>query len=426
MIRLLGLKGLILITFLTLGIALVAGYTLLSARSYVSGMDSIIAGQLGRAAMQGVAYELGVPGPREEFVVTRTWAQQPQPIRDAFEEPPEQPGTLYKAHVGGEAPFARLYLATRHMTPAGERFVTQQLAAMPPMPGRFISPTQSRLLNLTLIGVGSALLVGLVVVLLLNRVSRPIAALGSWAATRNEHNLNEPVPDFVFPELNRFAELMRASLSTAQQGLEREQLFLRHTSHELRTPISVVRNNLELLRKIQTSTPEQPDPRQTEIVSRIERASLTMKDVTETLLWLGRDDASSHPCTHLRVDLLIAELVEGLRYLLQGKQVELSVQVEPAELYLPDTPTRIVLGNLIRNAFQHTHSGAVAIRQQGDCVRIVNTQRDQDDGPSDTGFGLGLKLTERFTERLGWQYRNQTLEASRSVEIRLTASETEA
>lgn len=426
MIRLLGLKGLILITFLTLGIALVAGYTLLSARSYVSGMDSIIAGQLGRAAMQGVAYELGVPGPREEFVVTRTWAQQPQLIRDAFEEAPEQAGTLYKAHGAGEGSVARLYLATRHITPAGERFVTQQLAAMPPMPGRFISPTQSRLLNLSFIGVGSALLVGLVVILLWNRVSRPIAALGSWAATRNEHNLNEPVPDFVFPELNRFAELMRASLSTAQQGLEREQLFLRHTSHELRTPISVVRNNLELLRKIQASLPEQPDPRQTEIVSRIERASLTMKDVTETLLWLGRDDASAHPCTQLRVDLLIAELVDGLRYLLQGKPVELKVMVAPAELHLPDTPTRIVLGNLIRNAFQHTHSGTVEIQQQGNCVRIVNTQSDQDDSPGDSGFGLGLKLTERFTERLGWQYRNQTLEASRSVEIRLTESASEA
>jgi signal transduction histidine kinase len=417
----LGLKWLALLTFIALGIGLVTGYTLLSAHSYMSGMDNIVAGQLGRAAMQTAAFELGVQGPREEYIVTRTWDRQPAIIRDAFGQEPDQPGVLYKVYAGEEGPQARLYFAVRQKTPAGDRFVTQQLAPLPSGSGQVISPAQNRLINLILIGLGTALMIGLLVALLWRRVSRPITALGNWAAGLSQRNLSEPVPDFVYPELNRFAELVRTSLTSAHQGLEREQLFLSHTSHELRTPISVVRANLELLRRIQTSEGSKPDPRETEIINRIDRASLTMKDVTETLLWLGRDDTSSHPCKTLRVDEVITELVDGLRYLLQGQPVELELDLQLAELYLPEAPTRIVLGNLIRNAFQHTRSGSVSIVQRGGHVDIVNSLRDGNEAASETGFGLGLKLTERFTEKLGWRYSNQPVAAGRKVEVVLQA-----
>jgi signal transduction histidine kinase len=342
-------------------------------------------------------------------------------IRDAFGQEPDQPGVLYKVYAGEEGPQARLYFAVRQKTPAGDRFVTQQLAPLPSGSGQVISPAQNRMINLTLIGLGTALMIGLMIALLWRRVSRPITALGDWAAGLSQRNLNEPVPDFVYPELNRFAELVRTSLTSAHQGLEREQLFLSHTSHELRTPISVVRANLELLRRIQTSEGPKPDPREIEIINRIDRASLTMKDVTETLLWLGRDDTSSHPCKTLRVDEVITELVDGLRYLLQGHPVELELDLQLAELYLPEAPTRIVLGNLIRNAFQHTRSGSVSIVQRGGHVDIVNSLRDGNEAASETGFGLGLKLTERFTEKLGWRYSNQPVAAGRKVEVVLQA-----
>lgn len=422
MIRLLGLKWLILLTFTALGIGLVTGYSLLTAHYYVSGMDNIVAGQLGRAAMQGVAFELGIPAPREEYIVTRTWAQQPRAIREAFDQPPTQPDVLYKAYTGGEGSQDRLYFATRHITPAGDRYVTQQLVALPRTREQIISPAQNRVINLTLIGVGSAVMIALVLLLVWRRVSRPITALSNWAAALNERNLNDPVPDFVYPELNHFAELMRTSLSSAQQGLEREQTFLSHTSHELRTPISVVRANLELLRKIQSQSGDPGDPRQAEIISRIDRASLTMKDVTETLLWLGRDDTAPRALTPLRLDQVINELLDGLRYLVQGRPVELVLNLEPATLDLPEAPTRIVLGNLIRNALQHTAEGMVEITQRGNRVRIINAPGEAADS-RDTGFGLGLKLTERFTEKLGWYYQNQPLGNGRYVEIHLETPE---
>ncbi|NEV64308.1 hypothetical protein [Thiorhodococcus minor] len=104
-----------------------------------------------------------------------------------------------------------------------------------------------------------------------------------------------------------------------------------------------------------------------------------MQHLTETLLWLGRDSAQT-PANHpARIDALIAQLVDDMRYLLSDKRVEVALETEPCELILPEVPARIVLGNLIRNAFQHTWDGQVGIRQQGGRVEIVNIARDASD-----------------------------------------------
>jgi signal transduction histidine kinase len=147
-----------------------------------------------------------------------------------------------------------------------------------------------------------------------------------------------------------------------------------------------------------------------------------MKDVTETLLWLGRDETTARNTTPVRVDQVIAELVDGLRYLTQGRPVELDLDLEVATLELPEAPTRIVLGNLLRNALQHTASGHIEVRQRGGEISIINTQNDSVES-NEIGFGLGLKLTERFTQKLGWHYINQPLSNGRHVEIHLRKPE---
>ncbi|QBM17966.1 hypothetical protein MARI_20900 [Marinobacter sp. JH2] len=109
----------------------------------------------------------------------------------------------------------------------------------------------------------------------------------AWTHSLDNDKLSDPVPDFSYPELNEMAELIRNSLSSVQQAVDRERRFLRHASHELRTPISTIRSNIELHRKL-TQKREKFEDEQN-IVDRIDRASLTMKHLTETLLWLNHE-----------------------------------------------------------------------------------------------------------------------------------------
>lgn len=134
-----------------------------------------------------------------------------------------------------------------------------------------------------------------------------------------------------------------------------------------------------------------------------------MKHLTETLLWLNHEPDT--PIQSERVDLpeLIRELAEEMTYLLAGKPVTTEISTLPYSCTIPLVPARIILGNLIRNAYQHCWEGAVVVSQRGGCVEISNpvqpdTQNESRKASDCTGYGLGLELTTSLSKRIGWHY----------------------
>lgn len=161
------------------------------------------------------------------------------------------------------------------------------------------------------------------------------------------------------------------------------------------------------MRRLHLNPDEKTNGYQDKVIDRIDRASLTMQHLTETLLWLSRESSDQPMTTPLALDTLVSNLVEDLQYLAANKNLEIEVQTSPCTAELPEVPARIVLGNLIRNAFQHTWEGKVSIIQQEHHIAIVNEQLEPLQGTDDLGFGLGLQLTEQLTTKLGWQYNNE-------------------
>lgn len=416
--RQISLKWFVALAFLSLGILLVVGYTMLSLNYFVNGMDTAIGRNMEKVAQSYLTDPATAAQLFDDYPVTSRWGEQPQTIQRAFAQPPAREGVLYKEldqpnFLGRPS---AVFFALRFTTPGGDRFMSYQIIAgqVP----RLLTHHRGSFRTLMWISLGSALTLGLLIWLVMRRVSRPIAALGNWARGLNERTLNNPAPNFNYPELNDFAELVRTSLSSAQRGLEREHRFLRHTSHELRTPISVVRNNVELLSKLQEASGQQIDLRQLQAIERIDRASQTMQHLTETLLWLSRDNLDTLPARPVQLDMLVQELVEQMRYLLRGKDVDVQITTDPHSIQLAEAPARIVLGNLIRNAFQHCSEGDVSIVQQQNCVRVSNSVSPEvDEHREDLGFGLGLQLTTQLTDKLGWRYQNQQQEQRQIAEL---------
>ncbi|MGF1681279.1 sensor histidine kinase [Photobacterium minamisatsumaniensis] len=235
------------------------------------------------------------------------------------------------------------------------------------------------------------------------KISSPVERLRDWAKSLDKEQLTQPVPNFHYSELNSLAELIKSSLSSVQESLEREQRFLGYASHELRTPIAVTRTNAELLRKMITE--EIAPEKQLAVLDRIERAGFTMTYLTETLLWLNRQEGKSLPSHSFVVGELVQQIESDLHYLLQSKEVEVHVSVDESELVLPEGLCRIVMANLIRNAFQHTQQGKVEIEQLGNRFSIVNHSYNSPHEQDDLGFGLGLELTQRLITQYGWQYQ---------------------
>lgn len=395
---------------LTVGLVLVIGYSKLAGYYFISGMDNIIASQMEQTALK--YFQAGSKGEREmlrrlsDTNITRHWQEQPVPIREIFGTEALQAGRLYKAlkKSGWSSPPETVSFVMLFQQGENRLFVSRQLsrAMVTELVRRNVQESRSTLIMISL---GSALALGLLVWLTLRRVSKPVRALSQWTRTLDAGKLDQPPPDFHYPELNDMAGLIRTSLSSVQQALAREHDFLRHASHELRTPICVVRNNVELIDKLRSLPGQTLSPTEQNAFERIKHAGTTMQHLTETLLWLSRDGIpDSLPLTELDLDKLLADLVEENSYLLQGKNINLRVETAPCLQTLPEQPVRIVLGNLIRNAFQHTWEGEIAILQTENEITVINSQTDTTDPADNQGFGMGLRLTRELTGKLGWPY----------------------
>ncbi len=419
--RQISLKLYVALVFLLLMTILVGGYTMLSAHFFILGMDNVTSGTMHEVLK---SYVESVPaGQRQQlntfsgYRIASSWSQLPEEIRTVFEEP-QQANVLLKSRPPKHSEHHRnLHFVMRSALGEEEYFISRTLTheELNPLIGKQAHQNMEFLLILS---VAIAALFILLLWLLLKQVSRPVGRLGNWARQLNQNNLTEPTPDFSYPELNELAALIQNSLSSVQRSLEREQRFLRHSSHELRTPIAVIRNNIELLHKIQKKLATPPDPRQAQVVERIDRASLTMKHLTETLLWLSRESDLPTPRQNCELDRLIKDLISENRYLLKDKPVTLTVATSSWPLETAEVPARIVLGNLIRNAFQHSWDGEICISQQQGRI-VISNKIASADNLEDLGFGLGLQLIEQLSAKMEWSFERSVAGGEHRATIEL-------
>jgi len=252
--------------------------------------------------------------------------------------------------------------------------------------------------------------------LMFKQLTKPLRDLRYWSDNLTLDDVRKNAPDFGFKELNNIAAQQQHAFTRIGEMLEKDRDFLRHASHEIRTPIAVVKSNSELLGRILENN------KGIASVDRIKRAVLNMENITETLLWLSRDDrgqaniALKEKCVD--VSTMLVHLVEDNRYLLQNKLVNVKLNLEPISIKLAESPFRLCLNNLIRNAFQYTVEGEVLISLTADQIIITNINRTEEDidySGADYGYGLGLLLVDRIVKITGWKYQNIEVHGGRQA-----------
>ncbi len=231
------------------------------------------------------------------------------------------------------------------------------------------------------------------------RINKHTQHLSLWAESITLDNIQNAPPNFRYKELNDIAQQLQLSYEKNADLLDREHQFLRHASHELRTPIAITKANLELLNKVGIPATLAPS------FERISRANNNMQQLTETLLWLSRDTAATPNIKAIDLSALCEETLEELAYLLEGKEVQLvrDFALTQDQIPLPETPLKIVLSNLIRNAFQYTYEGKISISLSDKTLIIENIDHGTQAYDTDNSFGLGLMLVKKICERLQWE-----------------------
>jgi len=409
----LSLRRYVLWTLLAVGSVLITLFSLFSADRFFEGMDGMMRSTMIRAAKNT---DISHDSPQSvlNFFISARFEQQPEEIRQSFSEQPLRPYVLEKDLKRDwffTRPHAARFLVMVPNDNGEMRYVSLVFDAPSDVKRRPIwlsHEIMSIAIGLAALGIFAGVLL-----LILRSVSKPVEVLQQWAANLDEKQLDAPIPTFRYQELNVLAALIHNSLQNVKQTLDRERTFVNHASHEIRTPIAVIRSSVELLQRLM----ENENGKSVNALARIDSASKTMTDLTETLLWLARDDEQNLPYREVEIGKTIHQLSDDLAYLLKGKEVSVHFHIAEQTLNLPDTASRIIIGNVIRNAFQHTHCGSVIITLAGCELTVENTEVNEDDSrlagaaehydageQGDMGYGLGLKLITKLTEKLNWAF----------------------
>lgn len=174
---------------------------------------------------------------------------------------------------------------------------------------------------------------------------------------------------------------------------------MQHASHELRTPLAVIQASLDTL---ELKLPKTAD----KTIARAQRASANMRMMSSTLLWLARDKEECIAKTPTDISELCQQSIEDHRYLLCSEKISIEVSQEPCFVDIEVELFKIVLANLMQNAFQYTSDGTIKVDFSHSSLTVCNDfQRELEaNATSSNGAGLGLQLVQRICTRLGWQY----------------------
>lgn len=365
--------------------------------------------------------QIGEPIINPPFIISANWNDLPLAFQLKFDQNEMVAGQLFKAteteYKNGRSPNRFIYLLIKSDVDGQSKFVavkinknafddftdTLNINLLPQID--YIVLFVTVLLVFFLVGVFS----------ILKRITKPVEELKTWATNIQENDDLTQTPDFKFSELNMMARVISTSVSAVRNSVRKEQDFIRYASHELRTPIAVIRSNSELMKKMIAN--DMPKERLLKNLQRIENNSLAMSDLCDSLLWLNHDKSYELRETMTSLGVLAEKVVNEQRYLLADKHVEVEIFVDDYECLHLEGMCKIVITNLIRNAFQHTQEGEVIVKQNGLEVEVINRDKQSELTHESTGFGLGLLIIKKICDKYYWQYEEQMLENGRAVKV---------
>lgn len=159
---------------------------------------------------------------------------------------------------------------------------------------------------------------------------------------------------FVFLALSFI--LAKWAIKPVEQAWQQQRQFVSDASHELKTPLTVILTNAELLQ-----SPEQSEERRAQFAENILTMSRQMRGLTEELLQLARVDntQNSVPMEPLELSKLISDAVLPFEPLFFEKEMPFTATIEPnltikgSAAYLRQLP-EILLDNAQKYAYPNT------------------------------------------------------------------------
>ena len=196
----------------------------------------------------------------------------------------------------------------------------------------------------------------LAVLILTVGVGRPLRQLDRAISELGEGTFTNPIAVSGPHDLERLGGQLEWLRQRLLELAHERNRFLRHMSHELKTPLANIREGTELL---MDGAVGELDSNQREVAAILRENGIKLQRMIENLLSFSAWQTSSVglEATEFRLRPLVKQVLENQQLTLLSQRVRLDVHVEDVTLVADRGKIRLILENLVSNAVKYSPKG---------------------------------------------------------------------
>ena len=231
---------------------------------------------------------------------------------------------------------------------------------------------------------GLVAFIALVVVLVVQRATRPVRRLSQTLQARPENDLTPLHAPDAPRELLPLVDATNHVMTRLQHLLDHQKRFVRDTAHQLRTPLAVLKT------QVQSALRNDMEPRQAllEINATVDRAAV----LANQMLALAKVEQLRQQANAEVLDwsAVLRAVALDLSPLLADKDLDFAIHTTPTPVRAHDWMLRELARNLLHNAIKQTPAGSaldVKLVADGPVARLCI---------ADSGPGISAELAQRL------------------------------
>ena len=202
-------------------------------------------------------------------------------------------------------------------------------------------------------------------------VGRPLRQLDRAISELGQGTFTNPIAVTGPHDLERLGGQLEWLRQRLLELAHERNRFLRHMSHELKTPLANIREGTELL---MDGAVGELDSNQREVAAILRENGIKLQRMIENLLSFSAWQTSSVglEATEFRLRPLVKQVLENQQLTLLSQRVRLDVRVEDVTLVADRGKIRLILENLVSNAVKYSpKGGTIHLRARAAATQLV-------------------------------------------------------
>ncbi len=229
-----------------------------------------------------------------------------------------------------------------------------------------------------------------------------------------------------FEQLNKTALTMTQRMSKDYESLKS---FTENASHEIQTPLAIIKSKIELL-----SQSENLDQAQVNALQSLSDAATRLSKLNQSLLLLTKiENRQFVEAKRVNISSVLLRHLENFEELAGAKNIKIVKNIHDDQYAeMNDSLAEILISNLIINAIKHNHEGGeVFIHLEKNTLIISNTgaepekqtseffERFKKDSNAHDSLGLGLSIVKKICDSYGFSVRYEYTNSQHVVTVQL-------